>query len=367
MASGIWGVIGVGVGALLRNQVAAVVGIVLYRFLIEGILSAIPKVQNAYPYLPGGATASLLQGQDTGNGAPFTLLSPWVGGLPPARVRADLRDPRLDADRPPRRDLTGRDADRDRALARCAHHAGRRPVSASATLRPSRTVTWLGSTTHRGRGDRRRVHAECPQRLRTQRLACRGDVRAVPGRSWQRRHRLARVLRRLLPGQGRARPARPPTSGRCCRSAATGRLRRSPAADAEASATAAPPKTTPAPNGARPPPRHHRRDGRNRHQPGHPGRKPRRNARRGPRPAPAPAPARLAPARAPTAGQAAPPPATGAARPPAAPPVAAPRAARRRAARQVAARPRRVAPPTAGRPAPRARDRRSAERAGAAR
>jgi ABC-type transport system involved in multi-copper enzyme maturation permease subunit len=77
----IYAIIGVGVGALLRNQVAAVVGIVLYRFLIEGILSAIPKVQNAYPYLPGGATASLLQGQDTGNGAPFTLLSPWVGGL----------------------------------------------------------------------------------------------------------------------------------------------------------------------------------------------------------------------------------------------------------------------------------------------
>ena len=81
IASGIWGIIGVGVGALLRNQVAAVVGIVLYRFLIEGILSAIPKVQNAYPYLPGGATASLLQGTDTSNGAPFTLLSPWVGGL----------------------------------------------------------------------------------------------------------------------------------------------------------------------------------------------------------------------------------------------------------------------------------------------
>jgi hypothetical protein len=74
-------VIGVGVGALLRNQVAAVVGIVLYRFLIEGILSAIPKVQNAYPYLPGGATVSLLQGSDADTGAPFDLLSPWVGGL----------------------------------------------------------------------------------------------------------------------------------------------------------------------------------------------------------------------------------------------------------------------------------------------
>ncbi len=81
VAAGIWGVIGVGVGALLRNQVAAVVGIVLYRFLVEGILSAIPKVQNAYPYLPGGATTSLLQGSDSDTGAPFTLLSPWVGGL----------------------------------------------------------------------------------------------------------------------------------------------------------------------------------------------------------------------------------------------------------------------------------------------
>jgi ABC-2 type transport system permease protein len=81
IASGIWGIIGVGVGALLRNQIAAVVGIVLYRFLIEGILSAIPKVQNAYPYLPGGATTSLLQGSDGSSGAPFDLLSPWVGGL----------------------------------------------------------------------------------------------------------------------------------------------------------------------------------------------------------------------------------------------------------------------------------------------
>jgi ABC-2 type transport system permease protein len=81
IAAGIWGIIGVGVGALLRNQVAAVVGIVLYRFLIEGILSAIPKVQAAYPYLPGGATTSLLATPDTTDGAPYTLLSPWVGGL----------------------------------------------------------------------------------------------------------------------------------------------------------------------------------------------------------------------------------------------------------------------------------------------
>jgi ABC-2 type transport system permease protein len=81
IASGIWGVIGIGVGALLRNQVAAVVGIVLYRFLIEGILSAIPKVKSAYPYLPGGATNSLLTTNDPNvNDGSLHLLSPWVGG-----------------------------------------------------------------------------------------------------------------------------------------------------------------------------------------------------------------------------------------------------------------------------------------------
>ena len=80
IASGIWGVIGVGFGALLRNQIAAVVGILLYRFLVEGILASIPKVQEAFPYLPGGATASLLATSDTDTGGGFDLLSPWVGG-----------------------------------------------------------------------------------------------------------------------------------------------------------------------------------------------------------------------------------------------------------------------------------------------
>jgi hypothetical protein len=82
IATGIWGVIGVGVGTLLRNQVAAVVGIVLYRFIIEGILSGIPKVKSAYPYLPGGATNALLSTVDPNvNDGSINLLSPWVGGL----------------------------------------------------------------------------------------------------------------------------------------------------------------------------------------------------------------------------------------------------------------------------------------------
>lgn len=77
----IYGVIGVGVGALLRNQVAAVVGIVIYLFVVEPILSAIPKVQEAYPYLPGGAASALTASEDPNVQSPVDLLEPWQGGL----------------------------------------------------------------------------------------------------------------------------------------------------------------------------------------------------------------------------------------------------------------------------------------------
>jgi hypothetical protein len=77
----IYGIIGVGVGALLRNQVAAVVGIVIYLFVVEPILSAIPRVQSAYPYLPGGAASALTQTTDPNAQSPVDLLEPWQGGL----------------------------------------------------------------------------------------------------------------------------------------------------------------------------------------------------------------------------------------------------------------------------------------------
>lgn len=82
IATAIYGIFGVGVGALLRNQVAAVVGLVIYLFVAEPILSAIPKVQSAYPYLPGGAASALTQTTDpNAQGSGYTLLEPWQGGL----------------------------------------------------------------------------------------------------------------------------------------------------------------------------------------------------------------------------------------------------------------------------------------------
>jgi ABC-type transport system involved in multi-copper enzyme maturation permease subunit len=69
-------VIGVGVGALLRDQVGAIVGALVYVFVVEGALSAIPATQFIYKWLPGGAADAVLPTLQ-----PITLLEPWQGGL----------------------------------------------------------------------------------------------------------------------------------------------------------------------------------------------------------------------------------------------------------------------------------------------
>jgi len=72
----IYAVIGVGIGALLRNQVGAIVGALVYLFVIEPIIRQIPATAPAYKWMPGGALEALtatFQGPD--------LLEPWQGGV----------------------------------------------------------------------------------------------------------------------------------------------------------------------------------------------------------------------------------------------------------------------------------------------
>ena len=56
----LYGIVGLGVGALLRNQIVAVVVGVIFLLVLENILIAIPGVKHAYPYLPGGATQAIM-------------------------------------------------------------------------------------------------------------------------------------------------------------------------------------------------------------------------------------------------------------------------------------------------------------------
>jgi ABC-2 type transport system permease protein len=72
----VYAVLGVGVGALLRNQVGAIVGALVYLFVVEPIIRQIPATAPAYKWLPGGGLEALtatLQGPE--------LLEPWQGGL----------------------------------------------------------------------------------------------------------------------------------------------------------------------------------------------------------------------------------------------------------------------------------------------
>jgi ABC-2 type transport system permease protein len=79
----IYTVLGVGIGALLRNQVTALAIGYLYFAVL-----AIPGVTTIYPYLPGGASASLsafgyltdAMAQQTGNASRQLLPTP-VGAL----------------------------------------------------------------------------------------------------------------------------------------------------------------------------------------------------------------------------------------------------------------------------------------------
>jgi ABC-2 type transport system permease protein len=60
----LFAIMGIGVGALLRNQIVAMVVGLVFLLALENILVAIPKVRNAYPYLPGGAMQGVLYPTD---------------------------------------------------------------------------------------------------------------------------------------------------------------------------------------------------------------------------------------------------------------------------------------------------------------
>jgi ABC-2 type transport system permease protein len=72
----IYAVIGVGLGALLRNQVGAIVGGLVYLFVVEPIIRSVPATAGAYKWMPGGGLEALtatFQGPE--------VLGAWQGAL----------------------------------------------------------------------------------------------------------------------------------------------------------------------------------------------------------------------------------------------------------------------------------------------
>lgn len=60
LVSALFGMFGVAVGALLRNQAFAITATVIYLFVVENILVVIRSVSDYYPYLPGGAARAVM-------------------------------------------------------------------------------------------------------------------------------------------------------------------------------------------------------------------------------------------------------------------------------------------------------------------
>ena len=56
----LYGIVGLGVGALLRNQIVAVTVGVIFLLILENLLLAIPVVKHAWPFTPGGAANAIL-------------------------------------------------------------------------------------------------------------------------------------------------------------------------------------------------------------------------------------------------------------------------------------------------------------------
>jgi ABC-2 type transport system permease protein len=77
VGAALWAPIGLGVGALLRNQVATLVGLFAWVLFVEGLVFGL--LANASRFLPGVAGASMAGVTTTGDVRP--LLAPALGGL----------------------------------------------------------------------------------------------------------------------------------------------------------------------------------------------------------------------------------------------------------------------------------------------
>lgn len=76
----LFGIVGLGIGALLRNQMVAVSVGVIFLLVLQGLITIIPKVKVIYAYLPGGAVSSILP-NGMRSQTPDIHLLPVAGGV----------------------------------------------------------------------------------------------------------------------------------------------------------------------------------------------------------------------------------------------------------------------------------------------
>jgi ABC-2 type transport system permease protein len=70
----LWAVLAAGLGMLARNSAVALVGVLLWKFVLEGVLPILTRSGEVSRWLPSGAADALFSGRTA-------LLEPWAGGL----------------------------------------------------------------------------------------------------------------------------------------------------------------------------------------------------------------------------------------------------------------------------------------------
>lgn len=76
------GLFGLGLGALIRNQAAAMVFGIVYFFILDTLLNFVPWIRKGYAYTPGGSIRAFTSNGHVQNmPGDVHLLAPVVGGL----------------------------------------------------------------------------------------------------------------------------------------------------------------------------------------------------------------------------------------------------------------------------------------------
>jgi len=79
-AAALYGVLGVGLGLLLRNQAVAMTVALLWYFVVEQIAPLVLRAPHAQQWLPGGAADAFTRLGDPAGGSAAGLVAPWLGG-----------------------------------------------------------------------------------------------------------------------------------------------------------------------------------------------------------------------------------------------------------------------------------------------
>ncbi len=76
----LYGVLGVGLGLLLRNQAVAMTVALVWYFVVEQIAPLVLRAPHAQQWLPGGAADAFTRLGDPAGGSAAGLVAPWLGG-----------------------------------------------------------------------------------------------------------------------------------------------------------------------------------------------------------------------------------------------------------------------------------------------